>query len=261
MTDNETYQVYAIRYATLARKEGDNFIGRDPHKHASNLDFYIWVARSEKRTIIIDTGFSSQSAQRRGREFLCSPSEGLRQLGIDTEAVTDVILTHLHYDHAGNVDLFPSATFHLQESEMSFATGRYMYHPFLRHAYDVEDIMNLVNLVHSEKVNFVSGDEEIFPSFHVHHVGGHCAGLQIVRLWTNTGWMVLASDAAHYYENFERKQPFPIVYHTGQMLDGHVLLQNLATSLDLIIPGHDPEVMDRFPALDTENPNTIICLT
>ena len=118
MSAIETYEVYAIRYATLARKAADNFIGGDPHEEGSPLDYFVWLARSLSRTFVIDTGFETRVAERRGRRMLLSPNIGLKRLGVDAAEVSEVIITHLHYDHVGNFALFPKATFHLQDKEM-----------------------------------------------------------------------------------------------------------------------------------------------
>src|SRR5512146_2688925 len=97
MDATENYEAYAIRYATLARKASDNFIGGDPHEDASALDFFVWLVRSSSRTIVIDTGFSEEAAKRRGRKMLLSPDAGLARLGVEAAAVRDVVITHLHY--------------------------------------------------------------------------------------------------------------------------------------------------------------------
>ncbi|HUX26162.1 MAG TPA: MBL fold metallo-hydrolase, partial [Burkholderiales bacterium] len=103
----EDYEVYAIRYATLARKAADNFIGGDPHEDGSPLDYFVWLARSPSRTFVIDTGFDARVAERRGRSMLLAPDIGLSRLGVLAAEVRDVIITHLHYDHVGNFALFP----------------------------------------------------------------------------------------------------------------------------------------------------------
>ncbi|MES1926565.1 hypothetical protein T31B1_14640 [Salinisphaera sp. T31B1] len=260
MGDREIFEVYAIRYASMARAPGANFIGGDPHDGADDMDFFVWVARSDQRVLVIDTGFDRATAERRKRNFLRCPSEGLAMLGIDPDEVRTVILTHLHYDHAGNLGLFGRAEFVIQDSEMAFATGRHMRHGFLRHAYDVEDIVDLVRSVHAERVRFVDGQATLCPGVEVHLVGGHCAGLQVVRLWTRRGWLVLASDATHYYANLETGRPFPIVFDVGQMLAGHERLRELADAPELIVPGHDPEVMSRYPAPDAASAGAIVRL-
>ena len=121
------YEVYAIKYATVARRSVENFIGGDPHETAARMDYFVWLARSASRTFVVDTGFNQAAAARRRRDFLRSPVDGLRLLGVDAARVEDVVITHLHYDHVGNFDLFPKARFYLQDRELAYATGRYMH--------------------------------------------------------------------------------------------------------------------------------------
>jgi glyoxylase-like metal-dependent hydrolase (beta-lactamase superfamily II) len=109
-----------------------------------------------------------------------------------------VVITHLHYDHVGNFDRFPKARFHLQEAEVAFATGKYMHHPFLSHAFEVEDVVGMVRLNYRGRVIFHSGDTELAPGFRLHLAGGHSAGLQFVSVHMRRGWLVLASDVTHY---------------------------------------------------------------
>ena len=244
------FRVHAIKYAELkARKRSDLFVGGDPHDGRIDMDYFVCVAiAQDRRPVVIDTGFGPAVAARRGRSILRSPAEPLRTLGVEPEAVRDVIVTHLHYDHTGNFDLFPNARFHLQDQEMAFATGRAMTHAFLRQAYEVEDVVAMVRAVHGGRVVFHDGDAEIVPGIAVHHIGGHTRGLQAVTVATERGRVVLASDASHYYENFEQGRVFAIVDSSFAMLEGFNRLRSLAARPDLIVPGHDPEVMCRYPA-------------
>ena len=120
-----TYEVYALKYAHHARRASENFIGGDPHDGPMPLDYFVWLIRGNGREIVVDTGFSAAMAAKRGRNHLRCPTEGLRLLGTDSKTVRDVVITHLHYDHVGNFDLFPEATLHLQDLEMRYVTGRY----------------------------------------------------------------------------------------------------------------------------------------
>lgn len=242
------WSVYALRYATVQRQPQENFIRPDPHDGPGSMDYYVWAIVGADEAIVVDTGFGEEAARRRGRTLLCQPHEALRHLGIDAQAVRDVVITHLHYDHAGNLDRYPAATFHLQEREMAFATGACMCQPFLRHAFDVEDVVQMVRRVYDGRVRFHDGDAELRPGLSLHRIGGHTDGLQAVRVHTERGWVVLASDATHYADNLRRRSPFPIVYHVGDMLRGYERLLQLADSADHVVPGHDPEVRARYPA-------------
>jgi glyoxylase-like metal-dependent hydrolase (beta-lactamase superfamily II) len=248
MSAIETYEVYAIRYATLARKAADNFIGGDPHEEGSALDYFVWLARSASRLYVIDTGFDARVAERRGRKMLLSPELGLKRLGVDAAEVRDVIVTHLHYDHVGNFALFPKAAFHLQDREMQYATGRHMAQPIFSHAYEVEEVVGMVRRVYEGRVTFHDGDAPLAPGLSLHRIGGHTMGIQSVRVHTRIGWIVLASDATHLYANMEQVRPFPIVYDVGAMVEGYRRLRELADNPRYVVPGHDPLVMQRYPA-------------
>lgn len=201
---------------------------------------------------MIDIGFTPEVAAKRGRRFLRCPAETLSLLGVEAAQVEDVILTHLHNDHTGNYAKFPRARFHLQESEMSYATGKYMRYACCRRAYEVDEVVDMVRLNFGGRVEFYDGAEELTDGIGIHHAGGHTAGLQFVQIRTRRGWLVLASDTAHYYENLRERRPFSLAFHVGQMLDAFRALERLADSPDHIIPGHDPAVMRRYPAPSPE---------
>jgi glyoxylase-like metal-dependent hydrolase (beta-lactamase superfamily II) len=212
------------------------------------LDFFVWLIRGDGREIVVDTGFSAATAARRQRDHLRCPTEGLGLMNSDSKKTKDVVITHLHYDHVGNFDLFPAATFHLQDKEMQYATGRHMAHPVFRGAFDVEDVVGMVRNTYAGRVKFHDGDATIAPGVSLHFIGGHTMGLQVVRVATRRGWVVLASDASHFYANMEQQRPFPIVYSVADMVEGYARLRALADSPAHIIPGHDPQVLARYPA-------------
>jgi glyoxylase-like metal-dependent hydrolase (beta-lactamase superfamily II) len=245
---SHAYEVYAIKYAHHARRAGENFLGGDPHDGPMPLDYFVWLVRGNGRAVLVDTGFSSAVAAKRGRDHLRCPTAGLRLLGIDPAQVHDVVVTHLHYDHVGNFDLFPAAMLHLQDREMQYATGRYMCHDCFRGAFEVEDVVGMVRRVYEGRVRFHDGDAELMPGISLHLIGGHTMGLQVVRVATRRGAVVLASDASHFYANMEQARPFPIVWSVADMVDGYRRLRELAESPSHIIPGHDPLVMTRYPA-------------
>jgi glyoxylase-like metal-dependent hydrolase (beta-lactamase superfamily II) len=245
---SDTYEIYAIKYACHDRPARENFLGGDPHDVNMPLDYYVWAIVGESRTFCVDTGFDEASARRRSRTLITPPAEGLKAIGIEPDRVEDVIVTHMHYDHAGNHDLFPRATFHLQDSEMAYCTGRYMCHPPMRHPYDPDDVTAMVRRVFQGRVQFHEGTAELAPGITLHRVGGHSNGLQIVRVRTRRGWVVLASDATHFYANIEQLRPFPIMHSLGDVFEGYNTAKALATSPMHIIPGHDPEVLKRYPS-------------
>jgi glyoxylase-like metal-dependent hydrolase (beta-lactamase superfamily II) len=178
--------------------------------------------------------------------------EALAALGVDATAVDDVVITHLHYDHAGCLDRFPRATFHLQAAEMAFATGPCMCHGAPRAPYTVDHVRAMVRRVYSGRVVFHDGAAEVAPGVEVHRIGGHSRGLQCVRVVTRRGAVVLASDASHFYENFETGKLFPIVDRAEEMLEGFATIRRLAGAPSRVVPGHDPLVTRRYPRLDPQ---------
>ncbi len=241
------YEITAMRYATRDGLRRDHFIGGDPHEAPMPMDYYVWLIRGAGRTVVVDTGFTAEMAERRNRRFLGSPMELLERCGVDADEVPDVVITHLHYDHAGNLPGFPAAMFHLQEREMAFATGRYMCHHGQRHSYEADDVCEMVRLLYKERLRFHDGEAELHPGITLHRVGGHTDGLQCLRVHTARGWVVLASDVSHFYENVNTDRPFTLAFHVGDMLEGFDTLRRLADSPDHIVPGHDPQVFLRYP--------------
>ena len=136
---------------------------------------------------------------------------------------------------------------------MAFCTGRCMCHRPLSVHFEVDDVAGMVRKVFNGRVAFHDGDAEIAPGLSVHHLGGHTAGLQVVRVHTEKGWLVLASDASHFYANIEQNRPFPAVYNVADMLEAYQRIYSLADAPHLVIPGHDPAVLERFPAFSPEH--------
>jgi len=243
------YEVFALRYAShYGRKSTENFLGEDPF-HASDmaLDFFVWLIRGHGRVVLVDTGFTPETAVRRGRYYHAHPLDLLECLGVAAKDITDVIVTHMHYDHAGNLSAFPGALIHMQEAEMNYCTGRCMCHPLLRMHYHAEDVAAAVHGLYQGRMRFADGDQEIAPSISVHLCGGHTAGLQYVTVNTARGEIVLASDAVHYYENIRQRRPFPNFVDAAVYLDGFESIAERAAELDRIVPGHDPLVLSAFP--------------
>jgi glyoxylase-like metal-dependent hydrolase (beta-lactamase superfamily II) len=243
-----TYRIYAVRYGHLERTSDRNFLGGDDHANDMPLDYYVWVVKADARSIVVDTGFDSGQAAGRGRTLTRSVAEGLAAIDVDPAEVRDVVITHMHYDHAGNAALFPRARFHVQDAEMAYCTGRAMTHRHLSDFFDAENVTDMVRRVFDGRVAFHAGDSVLCPGVTLHHLPGHTMGLQAVRVETGRGPVVLASDAAHFWVNLERETPYPVVANVPQYLESLRALRRLAPSIDHIIPGHDPGVLARFPA-------------
>ena len=244
---DDVHEVYAVRYGHHERRSSENFIGGDPHDVPQPLDFYVWAIRGPQGTFVVDTGFDEAMAKKRERSILNPVGTGLKALGIEPASVENVIVSHLHYDHTGNYECFPNARYHLQDTEMAYATGRCMCHALLRLPFEEEDVVAMVRKVFAGRVAFHDGTSQVAPGVHVHKIGGHSRGLQCVSVKTRRGLVVLASDATHLYAHIEGGRVFPITYNVGEVLDGYDTIKKLAPSAKHIVPGHDPRVLQRYP--------------
>ena len=243
-------RIDAIRYARHDRTAAANFTAAvDDHDLPMPLDYFVWAIHREGHPpVIVDTGFGEEAAMARGRVITRSVREGLQAAGIDHLDVEDVILTHLHYDHAGSLGHFPNAKFHVQDAELAFATSRHVCDAPTRAPFDGEPVAELVRKLYADRVVFHDGDEEFAPGIMLRLAHGHTAGLMLVCCETARGTVVLASDAAHLYANITRKLPFPIFVDEADYRRAQERALALAGgSLDHLIPGHDPLVLACFP--------------
>lgn len=245
---DDIHEVFAVRYGSFLRKRADNYIFGDPHDEMAGIAYYVWVIKGAHGTFVVDTGFDEKAGRVQGRKVDRPVDEGLRAIGIAPDKVDHVIATHLHWDHAGNHDMFPNARYHIQDDEMAYATGRCMCHKMLRIPFTVDDVQAMVKKVFDFRCEFHDGTDELAPGITVHKMGGHSKGLQSVRVKTKRGYVVIASDACHLYSHLDEGRVFPITYSVGDTLEGYKKILKLASSRRHFIPGHDPLVMDIYPA-------------
>jgi len=246
MGDN--WEIFALKYAERNNRfRKDSFILDDDHASPHPLDFYIWLLKNGETTILVDTGYDMDEAKRRNRPILHPPTSLLAEFGHPAKSIDKVIVTHMHYDHAGSLSEFRHAKLYVQPSEIEYVTGPCMCHDHLQMPFSSDHICEVVRSLFMGNVEFCDGSREIAPGVEVHLIGGHTRGQQCVRVRTRRGWVVLASDSSHYYENYRLAKPFPIVLDIEQTLTGYDTLRRLAESDQHIIPGHDPLTRTWYP--------------
>ena len=247
----DKWDVYCVKYAERNnRTRSDSFVFDDHPAQPHGIDYFVWVLDNGQRKIVVDTGYDATEGSRRDRPILRDPAQAIAAIGVDAQTVDTVIITHLHYDHAGGLDRYPSATFHLQSAEMAYATGPCMCHGVLQMPFTADHVCEMVRHVYSGRVVFHDGSGQVAPGVRVHCVGGHSRGLQIVEVDTQHGPLCLASDASHYYENMLHRKPFPIVVDVEAMLTGFDTMLSMTSDWGRVIPGHDPLVKEFFPQCD-----------
>jgi glyoxylase-like metal-dependent hydrolase (beta-lactamase superfamily II) len=244
------YEVAALRYGTRQTRKSECYLDWDSYSEpdeAIAMDYFFWVLRNGGESIVVDTGFHPDVGERRGRTCLCPPVDALRRIGVEPESVETVILTHLHYDHTGNVDAFTNAELVLQRSELEFWTGAEAREPRFAAVVEPEEIERVA----AGRLRLLDGDEEIAPGIDAICVGGHSPGQTVLLVDGPDGPVVLASDAIHYYEELELERPFEVYYDLEAMVDGYRVVHELAGRPGAaLLAGHDPGVMSRFPVIE-----------
>lgn len=246
------YDIYQMCFAIgRTRRVHDHFIFRDMHDGPMPLDYNVWILRNAHRTLLVDTGFGPRAAEERDRPLDFDPVDGLRKIGVDPDAVEDIVITHLHYDHAGSLSRFGKARFHIQDDEINYATGRCMCDPIARWPFDVEDVTTLIRRIYADRVVFHDGDNEHFlPGLKLYGFPGHSARVTGVMVETRRGPVLLASDATHYYANILNRKPFIFTVDLAETFASYRRIMSLAGGVpDRVIPGHDPKVRRLFPSL------------
>lgn len=248
MSAGESYEVFALEYARMKRTSRDFYLRHpDPHEGPREIAYYLWVIRNEARTVVVDLGFDERAAKERGRTLVRHPVEALRSIGVDAGAVEHVILTHMHYDHAGTATSFPKAEFIVQEREIAHCTGRPMRYKPTRNSFDVVHVKDMIDANFGGRLRFVNGEREVLPGISVHLVGGHSGGLQVVRVETAAGPLVLASDSAHFYDTVTEDNPFTVIVNLPEMCAAWETIFELGAPPGRVIPGHDPLVAELYP--------------
>jgi len=246
-------QVFAIRYCHRPDAvRADNFYQVvERSEESMPMDYYIWLIRTPQGSIVFDTGFTEETARGINRQFIKSPLETLAEIGIDPLEVKTVILSHLHFDHTGNVHGFPNATFVVQSAEMEFWFGRHSGRGQFVILTRPQDLAYLAKANREGRVKIVEGDAHITEGISVHFTPGHTPGSQVVKVETAEGPLVLTSDASHYYANIEGDLPHRVIHTLPMVYDAFDRIKELAGSFDRVVPGHDPLVLKRFPAVDS----------
>ncbi|WP_049746112.1 N-acyl homoserine lactonase family protein [Mycolicibacterium goodii] len=251
MTDSE-YEVVALRYAF--REDGTasstyyayEVYGEADHSIAS--DYYIFVARNDFRTVLVDCGYSPRRARERGRTLTALPEELLARMGIAPEDVDHVVLTHMHWDHVGNTGLFPNATFSIARSEYESVTGPYGRRPCIGVALGDEELEAVKGLELAGRLYQVpDGGVELFPGIRLVVAPGHTPGQLLTDVTTSTGSVVLASDALHFYDEMALDRPFWVFTDLAGMYRTYELLRSYSARPNtVVVPGHDPAVTTHF---------------
>jgi glyoxylase-like metal-dependent hydrolase (beta-lactamase superfamily II) len=247
------YEALAIRYGSLRARKSELYHRYELYGEADaevEMSYYFWLLRAGERVVLVDTGFDPAVAARRGRNCLVAPVEALAELGIAPEAVSAVLVTHLHYDHIGNLDAFPAAELIVPRRELEFWSGPLARRPQFASHVEGAEIAQILLAKDEGRLRLTEGSEEVLPGISAVEVGGHSPGQLVVVVDGVGGRVVLASDAVHFYEELVLGRPFAVVADLARMYEAYDRVAELARApRTAVVAGHDPSVMERFPSV------------
>ena len=244
------YDVHAVRFAHVSYPVASLVRGAERGRNI-DIAFMVWVMRAPGRVVLFDAGFYREKFVVRWKpQDFVRPSEALtRGLGIQPADVTDILISHTHWDHVDGADLFPRATVWIQREEYDYYVGPRgeVLHPG---GVDADDAAMLAQLKEAGRVRLIDGDaKEILPGISVFTGGKHTYASQYLGVETTSGRVVLASDNAYLYENLDTRAAIAQTLDADSNVKAQARMLQLAASPAMVIPGHDPAVFERFPAV------------
>jgi glyoxylase-like metal-dependent hydrolase (beta-lactamase superfamily II) len=249
-TANPSYEVYALSYGVYPNFPVSALLAGADKERKIDLQMMIWLVKGPGgRNILVDTGcYHENVVKGKGITNLVKASEAIAKLGLSATDITDVIITHMHWDHADGMDLFPNAKIWIQKDEYVYYTGLAWQADGKHGGIEPDDVLTLVKLNMDHRVNLVGGDNvEIIDGIRVYTGGRHTFASQYVGVRTTSGTVVIASDNMYLYENLEKHAPIAQTFDADSNLKAQDRMKQLASRPDLIVPGHDPEVFVKFP--------------
>ena len=247
----EEYTIEAIRYGTIPQFSTSGLVVGAPAGEKLDIALVFWLVRGGNRNILLDTGFHRQQwiDQYKVTDYI-RPDEAVRLAGVEPDEITDIILSHAHWDHMGGIDLFPNATVWIQKDEFAYYMGPAWQRGGQHGGIDPEDLVNLLRRNTQGKLRLIDGDDrEILPGIRAFTGARHTYASQYIRV-EGTPSYVLASDNCYLYRNLETKTPIPTFEASDHEANVKALERMilLAGAPECVIPGHDPLVFTRFPA-------------
>jgi glyoxylase-like metal-dependent hydrolase (beta-lactamase superfamily II) len=241
------WDAYAIRYATVPNFRVAGLIAGVDTSRRLDIAMMVWLLKGNGRNVLVDAGFHRPDLIQRWKpaDYL-EPSAAVARAGTRPEDVTDIIVSHVHWDHFDGADLFPNAKIWIQREEYEHhvdSAGK-----SLDRALDAPDALMLARLRREGRVMLVDGDaKEIIPGITVYIGGKHTFQSQYAAVRTAAGTVVFASDNVYLYENLDKHLPIAQTLDAASNLRAQDRMRILASSPRLIVPGHDPAVFQRFP--------------
>jgi glyoxylase-like metal-dependent hydrolase (beta-lactamase superfamily II) len=250
-----TYEVYAIRFGTLPQFQVSSLVAGADRSRRLDIPVMVWLLKgSDGKRILVDSGFYQKRFVDQWKVVnFRTPADAVSAAGVKPEEITDIIISHAHWDHVGGADLFPKATVWIQRDEYNYYLGEAWHARNTHGGIDPQDMAALLKINTEGRLRFVNGDDqEILPGIRCYTGGRHTYASQYVSVQTGGGTAVVTSDNMYLYENMERHVPIAQTLDASSNLAAQDRIRKLASDPSLIVPGHDPAVFDRYPRVSDD---------
>jgi len=244
------YEIYALKYAGPFVRTGAHLMWYRDWDKIEKINYYIWCIKGAGETVVVDAGVTPQMAAVRELDGYVNPVEVLDRINVKADEVRHVIITHMHFDHAGGVSLFPRATFYIQEDEYRFwLENPIAARPPFKHVSDAASTAYLASLEGTARLTLLNGDQQILPGIQCFLSPGHTVALQTVAVNTTRGTAIIGSDCAHVFRNYQEDWPSALIVDLVGWMQTYDKLRERVSSPDLLFPGHDLLLTENYPEI------------
>lgn len=249
----EIYRVYALKFAAMKHPTPISvWADKGPEKDSVKIDFSVWLIRGNGKNILLDAGFFNDIPDAKEFEVVnyIRPDSTLFKLGLKAEDITDIILSHPHWDHIDGIGLFPNAHIWIQKEDFNYYVGAAWQKGGSNGGFVKRDVRTLIELNMAGKVTLVDGDDkEIIPGINVFTGSRHTFNSQYVLVQTGINKVLLASDNIWIYYSLEHMVPASAggTFDPVGFVKSMQRMKTQVSDVKYIIPGHDARVFSIFP--------------
>ena len=242
------FEIYALKYAGPLVRTGAHLMWYRDWDKTETINYYIFCIKGAGETVVVDAGLTPELAKQRQLDGYVSPAEVLSRIDVEAAEVRHVIVTHMHFDHANGVSLFPQATFYVQEDEYRFwVEDPIATRPPFKEVSDADANAYLTALEGTDRLSLFKDDQQVIPGIQCLLAPGHTVGLQAVAVDTAKGTAILGSDCAHVFRNYHEDWHSALIVDLVGWMKSYDKLRARVSSPDLLFPGHDRRLLENYP--------------